>query len=188
MTLVIGACVADAVILGADSLTQVISINEGKITNISSRIDRKLFKLTRAGIATHGSGLPNMPVPAVLTDELNPEWSVSEVIRFLQRRFKGADEMGALVGGLDATGNPVLFDVSMSGSEPQQIVRREGCTSPLVLKGVKNLQQDQQPPGTVTSVLAQMLALLNENSGHNVGPPYEFLVIPARVAARDQPA
>jgi len=187
MTLVIGACVADTVILGADSLTQVISISEGKITSIRSCIDRKLFKLTHAGIATHGSGLPNVPVPEVLTDELNSDWGVAEVIRFLKRRFKGADEMGALVGGLDTSGNPVLFDVSMNGSEPQQIVRREGCTSPLVLRGVKNLQQDQQPPGTVASVLAQMLALLIDNSGPNVGPPYEFLVIPARVAPREQP-
>jgi hypothetical protein len=179
VTLVLGACVADAVVLGADSKTQVYTIDAstGSVVKTASMIDKKLFKLTRVGIATYGSGPPNVRVPKVIADDLQSEWGVSEVIAFLQDRFKGADDMRALVGGLDDHGTPALFDVCMSGASPQQIIPRIGGPLPLVLRGVQNAQLEQRAPGTSVSVITQMLELLTASAGPHVGPPYEFLVI-----------
>jgi hypothetical protein len=174
VTLVLGTCLPRAVVLGADSKTERWKIDEttGAVLGIDFIVDRKLFKLSRAGVATYGSGPAGEKVPAVLTKELQPEWSVSEVIQFLQKRFRGADEMGALVGGLDDRGDPCLFDVRMSGADPQPIVPPQ-----LVLRGLRNQLHDQLTPATPASVLAQMLELLRESTGPHVGPPYEFLVL-----------
>jgi hypothetical protein len=179
VTLVLGACVGDSVVLGADSKTQVYTIDasNGAIVKTASMIDRKLFKLTRVGIATYGSGPPNVRVPKVIADDLQSEWSVREVIAFLQDHFRGADDMRALVGGLDDHDTPALFDGCMSGASPQKIVSGIGGPLPLVLRGVQNAQLEQRVPGTSASVITQMLELLTATAGSNVGPPFEFLVI-----------
>jgi hypothetical protein len=180
MTLVLGTCIADAVILGAHSKTHVYTFDwAGSLLNIDSCVDRKLFKLARTGIATYGTGPVDIRVPTALTAELHSDWSVLKVLCYLQSRFRGADGMGALVGGLDATGKPVLYDVSMDGSEPNQLVPQMGFAPAVVLRGVHSRQVDQRAPGTLASVLSQMQEALYAAAGADVGPPYEFLVIPA---------
>jgi hypothetical protein len=180
MTLVLGSWVADHVILAADSMTHVCMMNmeTHAITYGEPLTDRKLFKRRRAGIATYGTGPVNVRVPDVLNQELQADWTVSEVIAFLQRRFSGADEMSALVGGIDDRGDPCLLDVSMSGTEPKRVVPSIGEAAPIVFRGFVNGQLDQTAPRTATSVMAQMLEKLGIHSGFHVGPPYEFLLIP----------
>ena len=173
MTLVLGASLPNTVILGADSKTQRISVDRDTraVVSIEPFTDRKLFKLSSAGVATYGSGPVNEPVPAVLIEELRWEMTVAEVMHFMQGRFKGADEMWALVGGWE-NGNPVLFDVCMDGSSPTRI-----DPGSLVVRGVKQAQVDVRSE-TAASVLALMLDRLDAASGVSVGPPFEFLVIP----------
>jgi hypothetical protein len=176
VTLVLGGCTSKAVVLGADSTVWVATVDTDKqiVVASTSRTDRKLFKLARAGIATYGGAAEH--VPTVLTNELKLEWSVSEVIGFLQQRFKSADQMRALVGGLE-NGAPVLFEVGMSDHSLQPIVSKPGRPPPVALRGLRHGAVDQRPPGTVASVIEQMLELLAETTGPHVGPPYEFLVI-----------
>lgn len=177
MTLVLGACTADAVVLGADSKIQIFTIDKttGALSAIASDVDKKLFKFARAGIATYGAGPPSVHVPTVVAAaRLDSQSHVGEVMQWLQNRFKDARGMGALVGGLDDRGAPVLFDVPDLTAGRQPI-----AAGLLVLRGVQ--KQEQPAPGTPESVIAQMLTLLQANSDPQVGPPYEFLVIPRAV-------
>jgi hypothetical protein len=178
MTLVLGACTTDAVILGAESRTGVLVINRaGTVVSTGTQIDRKLFKLARVGIATYGAGPADVRVPDVLSAELHSEWGVAEVVSFLQQRFATAgDSMGALVGGLGELGEPVLFDVHMDGSQPTPIVPQPQ----LALRGIENGERELPPPHTAASVIAQMLERLTACADRpDVGPPYEFLLIPS---------
>jgi hypothetical protein len=178
VTLVLGACTTDAVVLGADSKIQVHTIDKatGSVSSIGSDVDRKLFKFARAGIATYGTGPPSVHVPTVVAAaRLEPQSNIGEVMQWLLDRFKDAPDMGALMGGLDDRGAPVLFDVPNLSSAARQPI----AAGLLVLRGVKTLEQ--QALGTPESVIAQMLPLLHTNSGPHVGPPFEFLVIPRAV-------
>ena len=178
VTLVLGTCLSNALVLGADSITQVLTLDSNNnLLDVRSMIDRKLFKFARAGVATYGAGPPGVRVPDVIASEAQSDWSAQDAISFLQRRFKGADEMRALVGGVDDHGAPALWDVCMSGASPQRIVPLLGPL-PIAVRGKKNLEVDQRLPGTPAGVIEQMLELFAENAGIEVGPPYEFLVIP----------
>jgi hypothetical protein len=180
MTLVLGACATDAVVLGADSKIQVHTFDgyTGPLVKIEPGVGRKLFRIGRAGVAVHGIPLLGVDVPTVIyAEQLHSQINVMEVMHWLQARFKGADHMHALVGGWDDQGEPALFDVCMSGAEP--FVRLPRQPAWLVLRGTVTEQRDQRPPGTSGSVIAQMLDVFAEHRGNpNVGPPYEFLVIP----------
>src|SRR6185437_14477505 len=84
MTLVLGACTPDAVVLAADSKTHVCTIDPDRedVRFGEPITDRKLFKLARVGIATYGTARPGDRVPDVLSRELQMHWTVREVIEF----------------------------------------------------------------------------------------------------------
>jgi hypothetical protein len=182
MTLVLGACAADEIVLGAESKTSVVVVSGETVVSTSSQLDRKLFKLDRVGIATYGSGPPNVRVPQVLDAELRPAWSVDETVNFLKLRFTAAGaDMGALVGGWDAQGNAILLDVRMDGYVQRMLPQLGHALPPLARRGVVYDAVAQQPPGTAASILAQMLELLTAACAgcpQDAGPPFEFLVIP----------
>ncbi len=175
MTLVIGACVGDAVVLGADSKIQVINSLTRLPVPGAPTTDKKLFKFARVGIATYGDGPPEH-VPTVIS-ALHSDCSVSDAINFMRDHFQHAKGMGALIGGLDEHGSPVLFDFPMTQRSPSLIAAEPGRRPPLVLRGIKDEQTDLNAPATTASAKEQMLQLMHEHAGASVGPPYEFLVI-----------
>lgn len=173
VTLVLGACVDDSIVLAADSKFQVYEIDKTTETcSISSTIDRKLFKVARVGIATYGTSPTGVHVPTVIESaRLEPHSNVREVICWLQDRFRDAPEMHALVGGPDEKGTLMLFDVHLGGGRPEQVID----IGAIVLRGVVSV--DQPGLGTAAALMSQMLDLLIAKTGIDVGPPYEFLVI-----------
>ena len=180
MTLVLGAIAVDAVVLGADSRTEVWVITGDAVRSGGTLCDRKLFKVERVGIATYGAGPAGVRVPDVLASELQPGWGVADAVNYLQPRCASVgDSMGALVGGLDDRGDALLVDLHMDGSAPRPIASAIGVPGAVVLRGVENSQRHQREPYTAAAIMAQMFELLLAAAGNPaVGPPYEFLVIP----------
>jgi hypothetical protein len=90
VTLVLGACVADAVILGADTRTQVLTFNSAhELMATNTLTEAKISSMGRSGVATYGTGPPNVRVHEVIAAEARPEWDASKVIDFLKSRFDG---------------------------------------------------------------------------------------------------
>ncbi len=178
MTLVLGAFTSDAVVLGADSRVwheTTADSADGNIVTSTSATDRKLFKLATAGIATYGTATEH--VPTAIDKGLDSNWDIPQAIRFMQERFNNAEQMFALVGGWER-GAPVMYEVGMSGGNPRAIIPEFGRPPQIALRGLRHSPVDQRPPGTVASVIEQMLEILAESAGPHVGPSYEILVIP----------
>jgi len=175
MTLVLATIASDSVVIGADSKIQVVNAQTKQPVEKETTTDRKLFKFAHVGIATYGSGPPEHVPTAIST--LRPDCSIMDAVEFIRNYFQSAKDLGALIGGLDEYGSPILLDFLMSDHSPSLIAAEIGRPPPRIFRGIKNAQTDLNAPGTSANAIEQMLMLLRENAGASVGPPYEFSVI-----------
>ena len=168
MTLVLGACLENSVILAADSW---VFRDGGDGVPKYAGIDRKLFKLDRTGIATF-AGDPSYKshVPTEIDTNIPRDLGPDETCWKFLRHFEPAMGTCALVGGFENDGKAVLYELAVPDAYFPL------AESKIFYRGFEQDSVDCKSP-TVIGVLNQMLDLLESKSGKKAGPPYEFLVI-----------
>lgn len=109
---------------------------------------------------------------------MKTDWRLDQVIDSFSNHFRDSPRMGALVGGLNEGNALELHDLDM-GKQTKSLVLSDSLPRSIVVRGASGTLTPPEPL-TIASALSLMLGALQmgANLHPDIGPPYEFLVIP----------